>query len=432
MKRSKGAVPLGLPADIKGFYTHALACYDGQYQLFLGERRRFWQAKSILASSDNLLDWRIKKPITSLFSCLPAAISSGCFVNRNGKTAYLYRKRTLFSDTVRLISTSNFARFAKHPVAVLTAKSLPKKARGLSAPRVVKSGDFYYMTIASRMRKGGMILLYKSPNLTDWQLCNMISCDTTCRGRGEYPALIQVNGKHLLVEQRVKNGIRMLGYREGIARLEEGCFTALTEFAAVSNTHSPRLSTLPDGRVILIDGLNGIDGGCRNMAIPKEVAYHNGVMLLSPVRELYTKRRNERAASLTATRIQSVADGISGKSLELNVIADMSSASELTVMAFMSGCRGLSICINNAKGTAELHLATLQNKKRGDRQPLIMPINTAPKIDVQLILLPDRFECFINGGEVCWAYGLDTSLLGSQIGFQSDGAAQCSITAYDL
>ncbi|HOL60915.1 MAG TPA: hypothetical protein PLS05_03440 [Clostridia bacterium] len=404
----------------KGTAPYALACFEGGYYLFYGGGSL--SGKCYIASSHNLLDWQnIKTVITE-----PAIIGGGAVMPRNGKYAYLYLKKGILGDTIRMATTSDFLRFKRHPLPVLTCKRLPKKCRGMGAPRVVKSGEFYYMAIPTRVGKGGGVLVYKSLNLIDWRYGGMLS---GFEGKAGYPALIQLEGAHILFEQRGKYPLAVFGYRLGSAKLDDGAFLPFTEFKPIGDIVSPRITTLPDGRVILIGALRGEGGKAGRLALPKEITLEDGKIKLRPVRELYAKRKNERAFAFTAKKPMVSLEGLSGRVIELNVFADLKAAEAFRIGAFMSGCRGLFITLRKGKGIVELEISNFFEKVRKFGS---VPLPQSDIIDMQLILLGESFECFINGGEICVSGEIDKSLCGCSIGFDAGGEAPCEIVAYDL
>lgn len=433
-KESHRVCPFGLPRGIDGFITEAMACFDGQYQLFFGERSfPYGFRKCSLANSSDLLDWKKQKTVLRPHFLEPAFINAGAAIPRNGKTVYLYHKKTLFCDSIRMVSTADFIKFEKHPVPVLTARHLPKKARGISAPRLFKSGDFYYMLIASAMRKGGMILLYRSPNLIDWDYRGMLACETEANtGKSALPALVQVDGKHILLEQRTQKSKKVFGYRVGSARPEECCFTPFCCFKTLDYLVSPRITTLSDGRTVLLSGVENIEGGCDKMGLPKEIACEEKKLFLRPVRELYARRNQEITASFTAKQPVNILDGLNGRTMELNIFADLTKAASLRIMAFMTGCRGLFINIIKDRSVAELDFSTLVKKNKNKCPVVTVPLTQTDKLDLQLILLGDRFECFFNRGEATVSRGLNAALTGGQIGLDAEGEAPCEIVAYQL
>lgn len=418
----------------KKFVCEALIYSEGRYKLFFGMPAfPFGYRKCMLAVSENLLDWTVKQTVVKPRILELSSVNAGSAISRNGKTVYLYHKKSLFSESVRMLCTTDFSKFDKHPVAVLTPKSLPKKAKGLGAPKVVKCGDFYYMVIGSRVANGGFVLLYRSPNLIDWGYRGAISCETQkSAGRCDYPALVQADGVHLLFEERTKKHSRTFGYRLGSARLEEGCFTPFREFTALDKIASPRISTLPDGRTLLVGGLMNLDGSCTRLALPKEVTLEKGSVYLKPAREIYRKRQREQAYSFTARAPVTEIKEISGRRLELNVFADLSNSSSFRIMAYMTGCRGLFIRFDKNSRIAVFDAATLIDKNKKGEGVVKVPFDPSIRLDVQLFLLGDRFECFINGGERTVSRGLDARLTGTQIGFDAEGEVPCETVAYRI
>jgi len=422
MKReSNQSAGFGLPEHIDGFAPHALVYSDGFYRLFFGRRSfPYGLSKCALSVSENLLDWSEPKDVIVPGLSELTKIGAGSAINRNGKTAYFYTVKSLFSSEIRMASTPDFVVFERYPLPVIAKKNQPKKSGRAGAPRVFKSGEDYYLAAGS---KAGT-LLYQSKNLMDWRLRGTLQGGE----QTDFVSLVQSGNRHILLETRGKRAA--FGYRYGWARPEDGVFTAFHEVKPLDSVVSPRVTTLADGRLILIAGLLRLDGRCDSLALPKEIFAEESGLFLRPARELMQRRRGETVTAFDAGETTATQGGLSGNKQELFLSVSLKNAQSFTVRCLMAGCRGLFITVDREKGEVTFDASTLTNSKKCN--PATYTYHAGEKLDLQLVLLPGRAECFLDSGALTFSRGFDAELAGRETGFEAKGNAFCKAVKYEL
>lgn len=414
------SVAFGLPEGVKGFAPHALVYSDGLYRLFFGRASfPYGFSKCSLSLSENLLDWKDAKDILTPGFFEPIKIGAGSAIHRNGKTAYFYTQKTPFSSVIRMATTPDYGAFERFPLPVIAKKDLPKKARGVGAPRVFKSGEDYYIAAGS----AAGTLLFQSRNLMNWRLRGTLPGGVAT----DFASLVQSGNRHILFETRAGG---VFGYRYGRVRPEEGVFTVLKDFTALDTAVSPRVTTLPDGRLVLTAGLLRLDGGCDALAIPKEIiAAEEGLRLL-PVRETLARRQGEITAAVSCGETTAAYSELSGTACELLITAHLKNAKSFTARLLMTGCRGLFITFDRENGNVVFDASTLSKTK--NLAPVVRPYAAGDTAEMRILLLPGRAECFIDGGALTFSRGYDAALAGSGTGFDAKGHAFCEAVKYDL
>jgi sucrose-6-phosphate hydrolase SacC (GH32 family) len=420
MKEKKNrSETIGLFESEKSFLPHALVYSDGLYHLFFG-RASFPSgfSKCSASASGNLLDWGKSEDILVPDFFRPVHICSGSAIQRNGRIWYVYLQKTLFSDVIRLAATSDLCTLENYPLPVISKKTLPKKVRRIGAPRIFRSGENYYIVSGSRSGT----LLFQSQNLMDWHLKGTLTDGIST----DFASLVQSGNHHILFEMR--GGV--FGCRYGRLLPEEGVFVETSRFMPLDCVLSPRITTLPDGRLLLVSGLLHLDGRCSGLALPKEIHAGEDGLCLRPVRELLQKRKGEISASFSAGETTATYAELSGKRCEILLKAHLTKAKSFTARLLMTGCRGLFITFNREKGEVDFDVSTLAKDK--NYPPVAFSYSVGESVELRVILLPGRAECFIDDGIITFSRGFDDALAGCATGFDANGDAFCEAIKYDL
>lgn len=117
-----------------------------------------------------------------------AGCFSGCAVNNNGIPTIFYTSTRGSRNEVQTqsIATSRdgLLTWEKHPANPILAQVPPElgQTRDFRDPYVWKQDDHWYMVIGSRIENGlGIVLLYRSNNLVDWEYLNPLLSGTDIR-----------------------------------------------------------------------------------------------------------------------------------------------------------------------------------------------------------------------------------------------------------
>ncbi len=108
-----------------------------------------------------------------------AGVFSGCAVNHDGVPTIIYTGTRGIKNEIQTqclaTSSDNLMTWHKHPGNPVISKvpAEARQTRDFRDPFVWKEGDSWYMVVGSRVADvGGVIFLYRSPNLVDWEYLN--------------------------------------------------------------------------------------------------------------------------------------------------------------------------------------------------------------------------------------------------------------------
>lgn len=195
------------------------------------------------AESEDLIHWR-HLPIA--LAPTPGGpdedgVYSGCGVINNGVPTLLY---TGVRPQVQCIAVGTedmltWQKYEKNPVIGSPPEGL--EVTGFRDPCVWREGDTWYMLVGSGVKGvGGTALLYRSPNLTDWEYVHPIYVgDKTTTGQmWECPSFFPLGDKHVLLVSVLRTVLYFVGTWSDLKFTPEiqgdtdygGCFYAAQVF----------------------------------------------------------------------------------------------------------------------------------------------------------------------------------------------------------
>ncbi|WP_322925393.1 sucrose-6-phosphate hydrolase [Paenibacillus campi] len=334
---------MGLLNDPNGF-----AYYDGYYHLFyqwfpLGTDHgmKYWYH---LKSTDlvNWIDCGIGVKPGDWFDSHGAYSGSG--IEYEGKLYLMYTGNTRNTEwqrhpyqCVAMMDQNGHICKLEQPVIAAVPAGYTEHFRD---PKVWRDGDSFYCVIgAQRSNLSGAIVMYRSPNMVDWELLGELETALPQFGyMWECPDYWEMNGQAVLLfcpqglaaEGEQYRNIYQSGYVSGKPlalpelKLEHGSFR---ELDYGFDFYAPQTTTRPDGRRILVGWMGLPDthyptdghGWAHCLTLPRELELRaDGVLLQKPVPELALQRgkKVEWAGLLPEGRSQY--DGLSGITYELD------------------------------------------------------------------------------------------------------------------
>ena len=268
------------------------------------------------ASSQDLVYWRDHPVALAPTPGGPDAEGcwSGCAVDNNGTPTFVYTG--VNPQTVCLaVSTDDLESWQKYAGNPVIAAPPPEIAahsgHDFRDPYVWREGDAWWMVIGARREGvGGLVLLYRSANLTQWEFVRVLLAGDEQTSpffyegaMWECPNLLDFGERRALIisVQDAQWRLQHAGYFSG--RYDNGAFTPDAGGVLVygHSFYAPQATRLADGRILLFGWLRETRpqaaaqmagwSGC--MSLPLIVTLQpNGKLHLAPAPELETLRRD--------------------------------------------------------------------------------------------------------------------------------------------
>ena len=180
-------------------------------------------------------------------------------------------------------------------------------------PKVWQINNSYYMVLGGRTKNDvGMVLLYTSRDLTDWQFVKEITTEKPFGYMWECPDYININGKEFLScspqgveseEFRFQN-VYQSGYFTVEGELLKECKVhRFIEWDMGFDFYAPQTFVDDSGRRILIGWAGMADPAYTNptteagwqhaLTVPRELTERNGILYQTPVKELEQLRKKQ-------------------------------------------------------------------------------------------------------------------------------------------
>jgi len=422
--------PMNWMNDPNGF-----SYYDGYYHLFYQYHPKtpYWDDIHWgHARSKDLVRWED----------LPIALApsepydrDGCFsgsaIEKDGKLYLMYtgniwtggnRDTDLLQSQCLAISEDgvHFEKFAGNPV-IREAPEGDIHPYHFRDPKVWRRGDQFYCVLGSRTKtQVGQILLYRSPNLTDWEFVGVAARGTSADRDGfmwECPDLFTLGGQDVLVlsPQGVKpegekfRNLHQAGYMlgrfdEAACAFEHGAFHML-DYGF--DYYAPQTMEDPEGRRIVIAWMAMWEsempererGWAGAMTLPRVMTLERGEIRCRPLPEL--RRLRGEAAEYRDIDVTGTVelDGIAGERYELELDVDLREATRAGVKIRANEDNGEEtvLLFQPADGTVTLDRSRAGKGPGGVRKaPVRMEDG---RLHVRLFVDASSVEAFLQDGE---------------------------------
>lgn len=315
---------------------NGLSFYNGEYHLFYQwnpleceHGAKAWG----LATSTDLIHWQHKPlalapteeyEVSGCYSGSAIEVDGNLELFYTGNVKYPQGGRTAYQCRAQLNESGEVKKLG--PVM-----DLPAGYSGhVRDPKVWRHGDDYYMVLgAEDLQKRGVVILYRSRDLTTWQKCGDIY-GTDINGKQdnnfmlECPDLFPLDGKDVLItcpktwidiEGKaietfdVEVTIGALDYQQADYQVEKTC---LLDHGF--DFYAPQTFEDADGRRLLFGWMGKPDeyepyqptkafGWIHQMTCPRRLTILNNEVLQQPAEELATMRRNHLSGHCLSTSL---------------------------------------------------------------------------------------------------------------------------------
>lgn len=459
---------IGWMNDPNGF-----SVYKGEYHLFYQYHPYSLQWGPMHwghAVSTDLLRWKY----------LPAALApdqgydeNGCFSGSaielpDGRQLLMYTgvKEFMRGDGIRQViqnqclAVGDGLDYEKMPVnPVLDAKDLPEgfSEADFRDPKIFHSSDGGYDCVVGNRTDdaSGAVLLFHSDDGFGWHFVTILDrCHNEFGKMWECPDFFELDGRHIILtspqemcalglEFHNGNGTMFLAgsYDRGRHVFERHHVQAV-DYGL--DFYAPQTLSAPDGRRIMIawmqnwDTCGGQPGDAKwvgQMTIPRELAFRNGRVVQTPIRELEAYHGHRVVYSNVPVQEEVTLKGVYGRMIDMTVTVKpmsaggyrqfrMKVASGSQHYTFLSYFPESSIlCINRSHSGLNrdfVHERECFVRDRGG--------------EIKLRIILDRFsvEIFVNDGEQAMSATLFTPQTADGISFEAQGKALMSLEKYDI
>ncbi|MGM9987798.1 MAG: glycoside hydrolase family 32 protein [Bacillaceae bacterium] len=258
---------------------------------------------------------------------------SGSAVDNNGELTLIYTGHNWIDQAndivfqVQNVATSkdgiHFEKVGQNPVI----SKHPEDGTGhFRDPKVWKHEDHWYMVLGNRTPDDwGRVILYKSPNLIDWEYVGVLAEEHSIDSyMWECPDFFELDGQHVLLfsPQGMKpvgdkyHNLHQTGYLMGNYNYETNTFN-YGEFAELDHGHDfYAVQTLNDdkGRRIAVGWMDMWEsnmptkehGWAGALTLPRELTIKNNKIIMKPVEELTSLRTSTEQKDVTTINNEEV------------------------------------------------------------------------------------------------------------------------------
>ncbi|TDL31270.1 sucrose-6-phosphate hydrolase [Jeotgalibacillus sp. S-D1] len=287
-------------------------------------------------------------------------------------------------------------------------------------PKLWKDGeDFFAVIGAQRTNETGTVLLYRSKNLTDWNLVGEIKTDLSSFGyMWECPDYLEIADKGIFIfspqgieaQGDLYQNIYQSGYLLGEKldnKTGEFIHGPFVELDRGFDFYAPQTMLDPDGRRVLVGwmGLPEVedpsaqDGWSHCLTLPRELTLKGNKMIQRPVKELEKLRRNKCELTDRLAGETKKYDHFTGETYEMIVEFDHLDASQF----------GLELRTNGEQKTV-IAYDSVEKKVIVDRTAAGTPVGEeygtvrkasldANKVKFHAFVDVSSIEVFVNDGE---------------------------------
>ncbi|GBP63051.1 Sucrose-6-phosphate hydrolase [Eumeta japonica] len=329
------SAPVGWINDPNGF-----SFYRGRYHLFY----QYYPYDSKWGpmhwghvSSTDLATWEYLP--TALIPEEEMCFSGSAVVDDNDRLVLMYTGRLntdedpFFTESQYLAFSDdgvNFTKYEGNPVL----QSAPNGSPDFRDPKAWRHGDYWYVVIGSQNEGHGRVLLYRSPDLIQWEFLSVLGESEGDMGyMWECPDFFELDGKYVLLMSpqgleakgdRFMN-LHQTGYIIGDFSYDTFEFTPIEEFKEIDFGHDfyAATTTEVDGRRLLIAWFGmwerefpeAEDGWAGAMTIVRSLKLDDkNRLIMEPISEMESLRQD-----LTQVKLQSGDSYDFGKAVELLV-----------------------------------------------------------------------------------------------------------------
>jgi beta-fructofuranosidase len=434
--------PVGLLNDPNGFIQ-----FNDTYHLFYqwnpfktGHGAKFWGHYT----STDLIHWNHEEIALAPSEWFEKnGCYSGSAVEHDGKMLLYYTGNVKDEEGNResyqclAISEDGMHFDKKGPVVNLPEQGYTAHFRD---PKVWEKDGKWYMVIGAQSEaEEGKVVLYRSANLTDWELLGEMTGSNSEQldefgYMWECPDLISLDGKDVLIvspqglepEGDLYNNLYQAGYFVGRLNYENAKFShgEFNELDRGFEFYAPQTTEDVKGRRLLFGWMgmpeeNEEDhptiehGWIHTMTLPRELKLMNDKLYQIPVEELTELRQREVTVenAKLSQELQSF-DGIDGDSLELLITSsdDLAFSMEINIR------NNAKVLYNADEKKLSLERISFANGKWERRSCQLDSLS-----EMRIFLDTSSIEVFANGGEEVFTARIYPEKSNKKISFSGQG-----------
>lgn len=356
-----------------------------------------------------------------------ACDKDGCFsgsaVDNDGELTLIYtghhyidKERDLFYQNQNIAVSTDGVHFKKVVENPVIEKPPADSSHHFRDPKVWKRGRDWYMIVGNSKNNIGRVILYRSPNLRNWEYIGVLAEGNEQLGyMWECPDFFELNGKHVLLmsPQGIKEAgdhfknLFQTGYMIGEYEYDKNKF-GHGEFIELDYGHDfYAVQTFLDdkNRRIAIGWMDmwesdmptKKDGWCGALTLPRELTLSDdGKIKMVPVAEVTQLREKKLSAIENQTITSSYEMGVQGSMFEVEAVLEVTNAEKVELV--LRGIENEATVLAYDKSTNKLRLDCSKSGKKKDG---IRRVKLAASDQLKLRIFVDRssIEVFINEGE---------------------------------
>ncbi|MED1737984.1 glycoside hydrolase family 32 protein [Bacillus swezeyi] len=355
---------------------------------------------------------------------------SGCFsgsaVDDHGTLVLIYtghnvidQEKDLFYQNQNIAVSQDGIVFEKLQQNPVIAELPEDSARHFRDPKVWKHNGSWYMVVGNSSKENvGRVILYRSPNLRDWEYAGVLAqSDGNLGYMWECPDFFELDDKHVLLispqgidadgdryQNLFQTGYLVGEYDDETHEFIHGSFTELDhghDFYAVQTLLDDK------GRRIAIGWMDmwesemptKADGWCGALTLPRELTLRDDhKILMNPVEETELLRKTEHRVcanqSLSGSYLAKTAEEL----LEVQVVYDITDSSAQTIGLTIRGLEKEETVIQYSLADQRLTLDCSKSGKANDGVRSVS-IEAGEKLALRLFIDRSSIEVFANNGE---------------------------------
>lgn len=319
-------------------------------------------------------------------------------------------------------------------------------------PKIFKHENYYYTLVCSRDEDGsGKIIMYRSSDLTNWQLQGTLCKSNNKIGRmWECPDLFQLGGKEILIlsvqevkreEYRFHNGNGTI-YAIGQMDYEKSSFeyTFYDELDFGLDFYAPQTIEHPDGRRIMIAWMQSWDrnipsdqlGWTGMMTLPRELNIINDRLYQNPVKELDTFRKNHVFYTGVLNEEKLTVNNIYGRCIDLIVEVEINNIQKFYINLLEDAVYKTVIQYDKNSNTVTFDREHSGSSIESIHSTTVKLLENKNYIKLRLIIDKFSIEVFINDGERVMSNTVYTPLSAQGISSYALGSGKITMEKWDI
>ena len=390
--------------------------------------------------------------------------ADGCFsgtsIVKDGKFYLMYTAVANDLQTQALAVSDDGIHFDKKGV-VISGDKLPDDCskNDFRDPKVfMRNGVYYAMTGSAGTDGAGQILLFTSPDLTEWSYVGKVWKDNRTDGIYECPSFTTIGDKDVLItspQKLKKDGWRHENlhgniYMVGKLDLDTGEFKSEyeDEIDGGFDFYAAQTLSAPDGRTIMAAWMQmwarsmptEKDGWAGSAILPRELTLRGNKLYQAPVREIERYRQNKVEIKDKHIHGEVNFDGVNGVKCELVFTMDIGNSLRSGVKLFRGNENETSVYYDREKDLvvfdrSKMGITISHDKKEDDAAfRYVRASKNGGKISFRIFLDVSSAEVFINDGERVMTGNVYSKKEDTGISFFAEGgdARLINLEKYDI